>query len=263
MSKSDLVTYTNITQWRTSPREAAIDTIAIHCMAAQWTAKTCADYFARTDRKCSSNLCVGCDGSIAMSVPEEDRSWCTSSRAVDRRAVTIEVASTPSGDFVYPAAYEALIKLCADVCRRNGIKKLVWGKTKEERKSWANGANMQVHCDWDDKACPGSYLLSRMPEIARRVNELLSGAAESVPATETDNEEGVCTVQVRMIGQGDEGNDVFLWQSYLKGKGYSVGTLDGDFGTKTEAATKKWQSNNGLTADGIVGPASWGKALSK
>lgn len=33
----------------------------------------------------------------------------------------------------------------------------------------------------------------------------------------------------------------------------------GNFGPKTEAAIKEWQSSNGLTADGIVGPATWKK----
>lgn len=256
MSNSDLVTYSNITRHRTSPREAAIDTIAIHCMAAQWTGKQCADYFARTDRECSSNYCVGYDGSIALSVPEADRSWCTSSRTVDRRAVTIEVASSTSGDFVHPAAYEALIRLAADICRRNGIKKLVWADSKSDRVNWRNGANMAVHCDWDEKACPGSYLLARMPEIASRVNAILNGEADGSSASISGD-----MVNVRMIGNGDEGNDVFLWQAYLTAKGYPVGGIDGDFGPKTEAATKQWQKKNGLDADGIVGPISWGTAL--
>jgi hypothetical protein len=38
-SNSSLVTYTNITNNKTSPRNHAIDTITIHCIVGQWTAK--------------------------------------------------------------------------------------------------------------------------------------------------------------------------------------------------------------------------------
>jgi putative chitinase len=35
----------------------------------------------------------------------------------------------------------------------------------------------------------------------------------------------------------------------------------GKFGPKTESAVKSWQSSNGLTADGIVGPQTWAKIM--
>lgn len=81
MSNSPLVTYTRITKNKTSPRNHAIDTITIHCIVGQWTAKQGCDYFATTDRQYSANYVVGKDGSIGLSVNEKDRSWCSSSRA--------------------------------------------------------------------------------------------------------------------------------------------------------------------------------------
>lgn len=45
MSNSPLVTYTNITKNKTSPRNHAIDTITIHCIVGQWTAKQGCDFF--------------------------------------------------------------------------------------------------------------------------------------------------------------------------------------------------------------------------
>ena len=77
MSNSPLVTYTRITKNKTSPRNHAIDTITIHCIVGQWTAKQGCDYFATTDRQCSANYVVGKDGSIGLSVDEKDRSWCS------------------------------------------------------------------------------------------------------------------------------------------------------------------------------------------
>ena len=93
MSNSPLATYTRITKNKTSPRNHAIDTITIHCIVGQWTAKQGCDYFATTDRQCSTNYVVGKDGSIGLSVDEKDRSWCSSNGTNDNRAITIEVAS--------------------------------------------------------------------------------------------------------------------------------------------------------------------------
>ena len=187
MSNSPLVTYTNITKNKTSPRNHAIDTITIHCIVGQWTAKQGCDYFATTDRECSANYVVGKDGSIGLSVDEADRSWCSSSRDNDNRAVTIEVASDTEHPYaVTDAAYNALIKLVADICQRNGIKKLVWSTNKTDRVNHANGCNMTVHRDYANKACPGEYLYERHGAIAAAVNEILgSGTTQTPAASET------------------------------------------------------------------------------
>lgn len=195
MSNSPLVTYTNITKNKTGPRNHAIDTITIHCIVGQWTAKQGCDFFATTDRECSANYIVGKDGSIGLSVDEADRSWCTSSRENDNRAITIEVASDTEHPYaVTDAAYAALIKLIADICERNGIKKLIWSTNKADRVNHANGCNMTVHRDYANKACPGQYLYDRHGAIAAAVNKLLGsgttqppeaapGAVQGFPAT--------------------------------------------------------------------------------
>lgn len=176
-TNSSLVTYTNITNHKTSPRKKAIDTITIHCIVGQWTAKQGCDYFATTDRECSANYVVGKDGSIGLSVDEKDRSWCSSSAANDNRAITIEVASdTKSPYAVTDAAYNALIQLVADICKRNGIKKLVWSTEKDDRVNHKNGCNMTVHRDFANKSCPGEYLYERHGEIAAKVNEILNAS---------------------------------------------------------------------------------------
>ena len=124
MSNSPFATYTRITKNKTSPRNHAIDTITIHCIVGQWTAKQGCDYFATTDRQCSANYVVGKDG---LSVDEKDRSWCSSNGTNDNRAITIEVASDTTHPYAVTAkAYAALLDLVTDICKRNGIKKLVW-----------------------------------------------------------------------------------------------------------------------------------------
>lgn len=178
MSNSPLVTYTRITKNKTSPRNHAIDTITIHCIVGQWTAKQGCNYFATTDRQCSANYVVGKDGSIGLSVDEKDRSWCSSNGTNDNRAITIEVASDTTHPYAVTAkAYAALLDLVTDICKRNGIKKLVWSTNKNDRVNHRNGCNMTVHRDFANKACPGEYLYSRHGEIAAEVNRRLQGAS--------------------------------------------------------------------------------------
>lgn len=196
MSNSPLVTYTRITKNKTSPRNQKIDTITIHCIVGQWTAKQGCDYFATTDRQCSANYVVGKDGSIGLSVEEKDRSWCTSSRANDSRAITIEVASDTKHPYaVTDQAYEALIALVADICQRNGIKRLLW-KADKSLIGKVDQQNMTVHRWFANKACPGEYLYSRHGEIAERVNAILAAAEQpetpevvtpSAPVESVDN----------------------------------------------------------------------------
>lgn len=187
-TNSSLVTYKRLTNNRTSPRNHAIDTITIHCIVGQWTAKKGCDYFATTDRRCSANYVVGKDGSIGLSVEEKDRSWCSSNAANDNRAITIEVASDTSHPYaVTDKAYEALIKLVADICKRNGIKKLLW-KADKSLVGQVDKQNMTVHRWFANKSCPGEYLYSRHSDIAAKVNALLgdsAGETAQTPTTQT------------------------------------------------------------------------------
>ena len=184
-TNSPLVTYKRITNNKTSPRNHAIDTITIHCIAGQCTAKQGCDYFATTDRECSANYVVGKDGSIGLSVEEKDRSWCSSSSSNDHRAITIEVASDTTHPYaVTDKAYNALIKLVADICKRNGIKKLLW-KADKSLIGQVNKQNMTVHRWFANKSCPGEYLYSRHSDIAAKVNALLDDSVRETAQTPT------------------------------------------------------------------------------
>lgn len=174
MTNSALATITKLSPNKTSPRNHAIDTITIHCMQGQLSAASCGAIFENPKRQASSNYGIGKGGDIGLYVKESDRSWCTSSKANDHRAITIEVASDKTAPYkVTDAAYNALLDLVTDICRRNNIKKLVWSADKKTRINHWNGANMTVHRDFAAKACPGDYLYNRMDEIADEVNRRL------------------------------------------------------------------------------------------
>ena len=64
------------------------------------------------------------------------------------------------------------------------------------------------------------------------------------------------TAQAASLKRGSSGDKVTQLQQKLKNWGYYSGSVDGIFGSATEAAVKKFQKKNGLTADGIVGKAT-------
>ena len=153
-------------------------------MVGQCSVETLGSIFASTSKEASSNYGIGYDGRIGMYVEEKDRSWCTSSSSNDNRAITIEVASDTYHPYkVKDVAYKSLIKLLVDICKRNGIKKLVWSTNKSERMNHLNGCNMTVHRDYANKSCPGDYLYNLHGQIATEVNAQLGSGTSSTATT--------------------------------------------------------------------------------
>lgn len=184
MSNSPLVNYTKISPNKSSPRNHKIDTVTIHCVVGQCSVETLGNVFAPASRQASSNYGIGYDGRIGMYVEEKDRSWCSSNAANDNRAITIEVASDTKEPYAVNAkAYAALIDLLVDICKRNGIKELIWSTNKADRVNHKNGCNMTVHRDYANKSCPGTYLYERHAQIASEVNKRL-GSTNIKPAPE-------------------------------------------------------------------------------
>lgn len=64
-----------------------------------------------------------------------------------------------------------------------------------------------------------------------------------------------------MVSYGSRGDAVRKLQELLNAKGYTCGSVDGIFGSKTYAAVLAFQKANGLAADGIVGSLTWGKLV--
>lgn len=184
MSNSKLISYTKISPNRTSPRNHKIDTVTIHCVVGQCSVETLGNIFAPTSRQASCNYGIGADGRLGMYCEEKDRSWCSSNAANDNRAITIEVASDTKHPYAVNAkAYAALIDLLVDICKRNGIPRLVWSTSKADRVNHKNGCNMTVHRDYANKSCPGEYLYSRHAQIASEVNKRL-GSTDTRPQPE-------------------------------------------------------------------------------
>lgn len=166
---SPLTSYVRLSPNADFPREEKITKITIHHMGADLTLDALGASFGRRDREASANYGIDSSGNIGLYVEEVNRSWASSSPENDHAAVTIEVANEETGgDWrVSDRAYEALIALCTDICRRNGMEELVYtGDTS---------GSLTIHKMFADTECPGPYLESRMEEIAETVSKNLKG----------------------------------------------------------------------------------------
>ena len=187
MSNSRLATVTVLSPNNSGKRTHAIDRITPHCMVGQLSAKKCGELFSRSSYQASSNYGIGTSGEIGMYVPEDKRSWCSSSESNDQRAVTIECASDARHPYAMNAkVYASLVKLCTDICRRNGKTKLLWLGDKSKSLTYKPRDNemiLTVHRWFAQKACPGDWLYSRLGKLASEVTAQLHGdASEPVEA---------------------------------------------------------------------------------
>lgn len=259
MSNSNLVDYVRISPNSTNPRQSKIDRITIHHMAGVASVESCGATFADPARQASSNYGIGNDGRVGMYVEEKNRSWCSSSRENDHRAITIEVSNSYTGGEwpVGDKAYAKLIDLCVDICQRNGIEKLIF--------SGDTSGNLTMHNMFANTLCPGPYLESRMGDIAAKVNARLGGKVEVKEEVkeEPKKETPVPSLNLPELATGSKGETVRALQILLIGNKCSCGSCgaDGDFGPGTKAAVVKYQGKKGLNADGIVGPKTWAKLL--
>ena len=162
---SPLIDYIYLSPNGDFPRDNAIQKITIHHMAGDLSLEGLGADFAQEDRRASSNYAIDSQGRVALYVEECNRAWTSSSRENDGQAVTIEVANDQVGGewHVSDAAYEALLDLCTDICRRNEIQELRYTGD-------ASGTLTLHSMFYSETDCPGPYLKSRMGEIAAEVD---------------------------------------------------------------------------------------------
>ena len=161
-------------------RTHPIDRITPHCMLGQYTAEELGERFAQAATRVSSNYAIDRDGRVALYVQERNRSWCSSSRENDHRAVTIECASDAEEPYAFrDAVYRKLIDLCEDICRRNGKRKLLWLGDREATLAYEPAEDemvLTVHRWFSSKTCPGTWMFARMGDLAEQVTARLKGA---------------------------------------------------------------------------------------
>lgn len=149
----------------TKGRSYKISKITVHHMAGKLTAKECGKVFQARNRGASAHYGIGRDGKIGLYVDEKNAAWADANRTSNHKSVTIEVANSKTGGQwpVSDTSLKLLIKLVADIAKRNNLGKLVAGK------------NLTWHSMYANTTCCGNYLRSQMKYIAQEANELLAG----------------------------------------------------------------------------------------
>ena len=187
-TNSPLVVYTGLSPNHSGQRTHSIDRITPHCVVGQLSAETiCACFPSGRDASC--NYGIGTDGRVSLCVEEKNRSWCTSSNANDQRAITIECASDKTEPYAMNSAvYATLIKLCTDICKRNGKSKLLWFVDKDKSLNYSPKSDemvLTVHRWFANKSCPGDWLYNRLGDLAAKVTAALGGSQQTPTTNST------------------------------------------------------------------------------
>lgn len=140
--------------------------ITPHHMAGILTAERCGELFQNPKRIASANYGIGNDGTIICYVDEDNRAYTSSNKANDCQAITIEVSNCERGGQwkISDAAWNSLVNLCVDICKRHNFKLEYDGTPK---------GSLTRHNMFAATACPGPYLQSKFEELAKVVNAQL------------------------------------------------------------------------------------------
>ncbi len=181
-----------------------------HYMGGNCTVEVCGEIFAPTSRQASSNYGIGSDGRIACYVDEGTRAWTSSSGWNDRKAITVEVANYNDEGAITDAAWESLVALGADVCRRYGFRLEYTGDQY---------GSLTEHRMFASTDCPGEWLHARMGELARQVNARLDGGsgtsqdADNSGKTDKEKENELMVTEYALV-TAPEGR--FLWDAHAR-----------------------------------------------
>ena len=201
-TNSSLVSYTKLSPNHSGQRTHSIDRITPHCVVGQLTAESICGCFTSTSRQASCNYGIGTDGKVALCVEEKNRSWCSSSSSNDQRAVTIECASDKTEPYAMNSkVYNSLVKLCTDICKRNGKKKLLWLGDKDKTLNYSPKSDemvLTVHRWFANKSCPGNWLYAKLVDLATEVTTALGTETGTSTSTKSESTSSSITYKVKV-----------------------------------------------------------------
>lgn len=244
MSNSSLVTYRHITKHKNTGRGGkVISKIFVHHMAGNLTVKQCGSVF--DTREASAHY--GVNGkNIGQYVDEKDTAWHCGNFNWNQRSIGIELANDGGSStnwHVSATTINTAIKLIADICLRNGIKKLTY--------TGDMAGNLCMHRWVCSTSCPGQYLATQFQKIADEVNKLIVPYYPSTPYTGA--------APSATVKKGSKGTSVKAVQTFLNWCINAKLVVDGDCGSNTDLAIRRWQTqykSEGILVDGVFGAKS-------
>lgn len=222
--------------YSTSGWRKKVDLIVVHHMAGVLTPKQCNN--ALKGRGGSIHYAIGNDGLIGYGIDESLVAWHAGNWPVNQRSIGIEVSNSKlNGDWpVSDKAFKALVKLVADIAKRNKLGKLVFKK------------NIGYHGLYASTACCGPYLKSKMAQLVKEANAI------NYPSTPAKSS---FLPAKGYFGIGDSNKKVGMIAEFMHKKfpSYSPKSVLGNYyGKNLAASIKEFQRRTKLQADGNVGP---------
>ena len=240
----------------TSGRQKKIRCITIHHMDGVLSAQQCGGIFQKQGRKASAHYGIGVNGEIGSYVEEEDTAWANSNWSSNSESISIETSdSALSNDYpVSDVTYNSLIRLVADIAKRNNLGKLV------------KGQNLTWHSMFYATTCPGPYLLARIQDIADKANAINSNtSANTANGSNSFNKsytDGFLPYPNGYWNIGDEDSHIGTLASWMRKKFPSYTSdlaLGNYYGNNLSGSIKEFQKRTNLEQDGSTGPITYAK----
>ena len=205
-----------------------------------------------------SNKCVHAfigklaDGSIAtyQTLPWNMRGWHAGSGSkgtANDHYIGFEICEDGLKDKDYfDKVYKEAVELTAMLCKQYNIKP----------------ENVICHSEANALGIASNHkdVMHWFPSFGKTMDTFRADVAKEIGSIVKENPPA-SKETLPVLRKGDKGEVVKTLQKKLNEFGYKL-VVDGDFGAGTETALKDYQKKNGLTADGICGPATWA-ALNK
>lgn len=224
------------------------------------------NYFNNTSRGASAHYIVD-DRSIIQCIPDDEVAYHVGAKKY--RSDGLKISESPHG----PNYFLIGIEMCVN---KDGV----WNKTYQNtidlvvyllKKYSLSVDDLYRHYDITGKDCPRMMIDEREWNNFKNDVKLSLGIVKIKPnkpegKAENDNEnpknQPMSEIPalkriLKLTNPLMEGEDVKMLQNKLKNQGYEVGNVDGFFGEQTLSAVKKFQQDNKLAIDGIVGPNTW------
>lgn len=256
-TNSPLATYKPLNKNHYEGRKSILG-IVPHCVVGHGTAQGVWDYF-RSTNNASSNYYIDDNGGIWCFVDEKYGAWTTSNYEVDMTHVTVEIASDKTEPYaITDKAYEALIKLTADVYKRNGIKQCLWA---EDKRYDSVLGGVPMHRNYKNKSCPGNFIVSkyRSGDFCNRVNALLNG---DKPVNNFGIKYEAHCQGIGWMDQKHDGETAGTTGESRRLEAFRLHLPDGiTANVKTHVQGVGWKTISDIKGDTVIGTTGQGKRL--